>query len=97
MRQVYSIPTSEMQDVFVHTFADDETFLIGKLEAQVVPLHGDPPDHIGYIIGSNVFTGDSIFNPDVGSARCDFPGGSATALYKSMKKLLGFPGHFKLY
>ncbi|KAK0860036.1 hypothetical protein LTS02_008798 [Friedmanniomyces endolithicus] len=51
----------------------------------------------GYIIGSNAFTGDSIFNPDLGSARCDFPGGSATALYKSAGKLLSLPGHYRLY
>jgi glyoxylase-like metal-dependent hydrolase (beta-lactamase superfamily II) len=97
MGRIYSIPTSEMQDAFDYTFSDDETFRIGDLEAQVVPLPGHTPDHIGYIIGSNIFTGDSIFNPDVGSARCDFPGGSATTLYKSMQKLLSFPGHFRLY
>lgn len=49
------------------------------------------------MIGSNVFTGDSIFNPDVGSARADFPGGSAIALYKSMQTLLSLPAHYKLF
>jgi len=97
MSRIYGIPTSEMQNAFDYTFSDDETFRIGELEAQVIYLPGHTPDHIGYIVGPNVFTGDSIFNPDVGSARCDFPGGSATTLYKSTQKLLSFPAHFRLY
>ncbi|KAK8192472.1 hypothetical protein M8818_007640 [Zalaria obscura] len=97
MGQIYDIPASEMQDAFDYTFSDGEKFRIGDLEAQVLHLPGHTPDHIGYIVGSNVFTGDSMFNPDIGSARCDFPGGSAVALYKSMHKLLSFPGHFRLY
>ena len=97
MSKIYDVPQSDLDNAFDHTFADDETFSIGALEARVISLPGHTPDHIGYIIGSNVFTGDSIFNPDIGSARCDFPGGSATDLYKSMQKLLSLPGHFKLY
>ncbi|KIX07600.1 uncharacterized protein Z518_02253 [Rhinocladiella mackenziei CBS 650.93] len=97
MSKIYNIPPSEIIDAFDHTFSDDETFLIGSIEARVIHLPGHTPDHIGYIVGSNVFTGDSIFNPDVGSARCDFPGGSATELFRSMQKLLSLPAHFKLY
>lgn len=97
MANIYNVPQSSLIDAFDHTFADDETFNIGSIEARVVHLPGHTPDHIGYVIGSNVFTGDSIFNPDVGSARCDFPGGSATELYQSTQKLLSLPGHFKLY
>jgi glyoxylase-like metal-dependent hydrolase (beta-lactamase superfamily II) len=63
----------------------------------VLHLPGHTPDHIGYLIGENVFMGDSLFNPDVGSARCDFPGGSATELFKSMNTLLAFPPHYHLY
>ena len=55
------------------------------------------PDHVGYQIGTAVSTGDSIFNPGVGSARCDLPGGSATALFHSMRTLLALPTHFRLY
>lgn len=97
MATIYNIPASDLEGAFDHTFADDETFAIGSIEAKVIHLPGHTPDHIGYVIGSNVFTGDSIFNPDVGSARCDFPGGSATALYQSMQKLLSLPPDFKLY
>ncbi|KIW51155.1 hypothetical protein PV05_09903 [Exophiala xenobiotica] len=78
-------------------FDDYETFPISGIEARVTHLPGHTPDHIGYIIGSYVFTGDSMFNPDVGSARCDFPGDSATELYNAMLKLLNFPAHCKLY
>lgn len=95
--KIYDIPESELQGAFDRTFSDGETFRLGNIQAHVVHLPGHTPDHIGYIIGSNIFTGDSIFNPDIGSARCDFPGGSSTALYRSAAKLLGHPGHFRLY
>ncbi len=93
----YLVDLAEMQGAFDHTFEDEEVFSIGKLQAQVIHLPGHTPDHIGYVIGSNVFTGDSIFNPDVGSARCDFPGGSATVLFESMTKLLALPVGYRLY
>jgi len=93
----YLVESVEMQGAFDHTFEDDEVFSIGKLQAQVIHLPGHTPDHIGYVIGSNVFTGDSIFNPDVGSARCDFPGGSSTVLFESMTKLLALPADYRLY
>ncbi len=91
------MPESELHQAFDHTFNDDEKFKIGSVDAKVIHLPGHTPDHIGYMIGSNVFTGELIFNADVGSARCDFPGGSATTLYKSMQKLLSLPPHYKLY
>jgi glyoxylase-like metal-dependent hydrolase (beta-lactamase superfamily II) len=97
MGKIYDIPAEEMEGAFDQTFADGEKFNIGKMEASIVHLPGHTPDHIGYVIGPNVFTGDSMFNPDVGSARCDFPGGSATDLFNSMQKLLNFPPHFKMY
>lgn len=93
----YHVDLVEMQGAFDHTFEDEEVFSIGKLQAQVVHLPGHTPDHIGYVIGSNVFTGDSIFNPDVGSARCDFPRGSATTLFASMTKRLALPVDYRLF
>lgn len=93
----YSIEESEWRGVFDRYLEDNEVFAVGNLEAKIIHLPGHTPDHIGYIIGSNVFTGDSIFLPDVGSARCDFPGGDATELYHSMTKLLSLPSDFKLY
>lgn len=97
MAGIYGIPEAELQNAFDYTFADDSEFSIGALRARVIHLPGHTPDHIGYIIGHNIFTGDSMFNPDVGSARCDFPGGSATELYQSMQRLLAFPKDYRLY
>ncbi|KAG9228511.1 metallo-beta-lactamase superfamily protein [Amylocarpus encephaloides] len=93
----YGIEDSELSNVFDKLFQDNEEFTLGNLGAKVLHLPGHTPDHVGYLIGENVFTGDSIFNPDVGSARADFPGGSAVALYNSARTLLDFPGHYRLY
>jgi len=93
----YEIDSSEVTNVFDKYFLDNEEFTIGSLSAQVLHLPGHTPDHVGYRIGEYVFTGDSIFNPDVGSARADFPGGCATTLYNSAKILLDLPGNYRLY
>lgn len=93
----YGIDSAELQDAFDHKFDDAEKFPVGNVQAEIIHLPGHTPDHIGYMIGSNVFTGDSIFNPDVGSSRCDFPAGSATQLYNSIQKLLSLPPHYRLY
>lgn len=93
----YNIPPSELENVFDHLWEDNEVFSIGDLKGEVLYLPGHTPDHVGYKIEENVFTGDSIFNPDVGSARADFPGGSATDLYRSVQTLLGLPGEVRLY
>ncbi|KAJ5257095.1 hypothetical protein N7478_013199 [Penicillium angulare] len=92
-----NIPQKELYEAFDYLLDDDEDFDIGKISARVLHLPGHTSDHSGYMIGSNVFTGDSIFNPDVGSARCDFPNGDASVLYKTMQTLLALPPHFKLY
>ncbi|KAF9820430.1 hypothetical protein IEO21_01439 [Rhodonia placenta] len=76
---------------------DDEQFELGRLSCRVMHLPGHTPDHVGYMIGKAVFTGDSIFNPDVGSARADFPGGNAEALYASMQRLLSLPADYRLF
>jgi glyoxylase-like metal-dependent hydrolase (beta-lactamase superfamily II) len=93
----YQINASELANVFNKLFQDNEEFMIGELKAKVLHLPGHTPDHVGYLIGENVFTGDSIFHPDVGSARADFPGGSATALYSSTQTLLALPEDYRLY
>ena len=93
----YQINASELANVFDKLFQDNEEFMIGGIRAKVLHLPGHTPDHIGYLIGDNVFTRDSIFNPDVGSARADFPGGSAIALYSSSQTLLGLPEDYRLY
>ncbi|EKM54268.1 uncharacterized protein PHACADRAFT_258008 [Phanerochaete carnosa HHB-10118-sp] len=80
-----------LESAFDVYFRDDEEFKLGKFTCKVVHLPGHTPDHIGYVFGKAIFTGDSIFNPDIGSARADFPGGDAKDLYKSMQRLISFP------
>ncbi|KAF2466573.1 Metallo-hydrolase/oxidoreductase [Lindgomyces ingoldianus] len=93
----YHINEAEYVSIFDKLLEDGEHLPLGKLEIEVLHLPGHTPDHVGYVIGSNVFTGDSLFLPDVGSARCDFPGGDATALFKSMMRLLTLPPDCRLY
>ncbi|GAB7358606.1 hypothetical protein MBLNU230_g3837t1 [Neophaeotheca triangularis] len=93
----YGVPASELENAFDHLLEDDETFQIGDIQAKVVHLPGHTPDHVGYMIGDNIFCGDSVFNADLGVARCDFPGGSAKALYQSTRKLLSLPDHVKIW
>ncbi|KAK3687284.1 beta-lactamase-like protein [Podospora appendiculata] len=93
----YGIPTDECDGAFDHVFEDDEVFALGELEVKALHLPGHTPDHMGYLIGENGFCGDSIFNSDVGSARCDFPGGNANELYNSASKLFALPDSFKIW
>jgi len=82
---------------FDQLFADGETFMIGSLEARVMHTPGHTPACVSYAIGDDVFIGDTLFMPDYGSARCDFPGGDASALYASVRRLLGLPGETRLH
>ncbi len=82
---------------FDHLFADDETFGIGDLPARVLSVPGHTPACVAYQVGDVVFVGDTLFPPDVGTARCDFPGGSAQALYHSVRKLLSMPDETRLF
>ncbi|ATY65315.1 metallo-beta-lactamase superfamily [Cordyceps militaris] len=93
----YGVPRAELDAAFEKLFADDEAFAVGHLTAVALHLPGHTPDHSGYQLGTNVFTGDSIFNPDVGTARCDFPNGDAATLYRSVQTLLALPPHYRLY
>lgn len=72
---------------FDHLFADDEAFAIGTLACRAIPVPGHTSDSNAYLIGDALFTGDSLFMPDGGTARCDFPGGSAATLYRSIRGL----------
>lgn len=82
---------------FDHLFAAGETFQIGELSACAIHVPGHTPADVAYRIGDAVFVGDTMFMPDVGSARCDFPGGDAHALYRSARKLLSLPDETRLY
>ncbi|MDP2146250.1 MAG: MBL fold metallo-hydrolase [Pseudomonas sp.] len=83
---------------FDHLFAPDEVFHIGNLKAQALHVPGHTPADMAYLIDDQlILVGDNLFMPDVGTARCDFPGGDARQLYASMRKLLAFPGDTRLY
>lgn len=82
---------------FDHLFADGETFAIGALQAQVVAVPGHTSDSCAYLIGDALFTGDSLFMPDGGTARCDFPGGSAATLYRSIRRLYALPDATRVF
>lgn len=81
---------------FDRLFADGERFAIGGLQAEVMAMPGHTPACVAYRVGDTVFVGDTLFMPDVGTARCDFPGGSASVLYRSVRKLLELPGETRL-
>jgi glyoxylase-like metal-dependent hydrolase (beta-lactamase superfamily II) len=82
---------------FDHLFADGERFRIGALEAEALHVPGHTPADMAYRIGDAVFVGDTLFMPDLGSARCDFPGGDARALYRSARRLLALPPGTRLF
>jgi glyoxylase-like metal-dependent hydrolase (beta-lactamase superfamily II) len=76
---------------FDHLFTDGERFRIGNLEAVAVHVPGHTPADMAYVIGDAVFIGDTLFMPDYGTARVDFPGGDARTLYRSIRRLLTLP------
>jgi len=82
---------------FDHLFADGEAFRIGELEARVMHTPGHTPACVTYRIGGDAFIGDTLFMPDYGSARCDFPGGNARTLYRSIRKVLALPDATRLH
>jgi glyoxylase-like metal-dependent hydrolase (beta-lactamase superfamily II) len=82
---------------FDHLFADDESFDIGATAGRVIATPGHTPACITYVIGDAAFVGDTLFMPDFGSARTDFPGGDATQLYESIQKILSLPGDTRLF
>jgi glyoxylase-like metal-dependent hydrolase (beta-lactamase superfamily II) len=82
---------------FDHLFEPDETFFIGEIPAQAWHVPGHTPADMAYVVNQDtVFVGDTLFMPDVGSARCDFPGGNAHALYASTRRILSLPAQTKL-
>ncbi|MBT9301211.1 MBL fold metallo-hydrolase [Pseudomonas sp. TAE6080] len=83
---------------FDHLFAPNEIFHIGHLKAQALHVPGHTPADMAYLIDDQmILVGDTLFMPDVGTARCDFPGGDAHQLYASMRTLLAFPADTRLY
>ena len=82
---------------FDHLFRDGETFTIGSLQARALHTPGHTPACMSYLIEDAAFVGDTLFMPDYGTARCDFPGGDARTLYRSIRTLLALPPETRLF
>jgi glyoxylase-like metal-dependent hydrolase (beta-lactamase superfamily II) len=82
---------------FDHLFADGESFAIGDLAARALATPGHTPDGVSYLVGDAAFIGDTMFMPDGGTARCDFPGGDARLLYASLRRILDLPAATRLF
>ena len=82
---------------FDHLFKDGERFKIGELEAEVIYTPGHTPACVSYKVADAVFVGDTLFMPDYGTARADFPGGDAHKLYRSIRRLLSLPPQTRLF
>ncbi|BFN12162.1 MULTISPECIES: MBL fold metallo-hydrolase [Marinobacter] len=82
---------------FDQLFEEGDTFRVGNLEGQVLHTPGHTPACLTYVIGDAAFVGDTLFAPDSGTARCDFPGGDAQTLYQSVQKVLALPGETRIF
>ena len=98
-KKLYNLERSFLPDgsQFDHLFKDGETFRIGEVEATAMRVPGHTPADMAYLIDGAAFVGDTLFMPDVGSARADFPGGDAHQLYRSMHRLLALPPETTMY
>ena len=82
---------------FDHLFADGDTFNIGNLPVSVLHVPGHTPACLAYVVGEAVFVGDTMFMPDYGTARADFPGGDARQLFRSLRRVLSLPSQTRLF
>ena len=98
-KKLYNLEKTFLPDgsQFNHLFRDGEVFRIGKLEAKALLVPGHTPADMAYLVDDAVFVGDTLFMPDLGSARADFPGGDAHALYRSMRRLLDLPPATRMF
>jgi len=96
---VFNEPTSFARDgsQFDRLMADGEPFAIGAIGALALHVPGHTPACMAYVIGDAVFVGDTLFMPDYGTARCDFPGGDARTLYRSIRRLLMLPDETRVF
>jgi glyoxylase-like metal-dependent hydrolase (beta-lactamase superfamily II) len=98
-KKLYNLERSFLPDgaQFDHLFHDGELFRIGDVQAQALFVPGHTPADMAYIADDAVFVGDTLFMPDVGSARADFPGGDARTLYRSMRRILALPPETRMF
>jgi glyoxylase-like metal-dependent hydrolase (beta-lactamase superfamily II) len=91
----HDFPTDGSQ--FDHLWHDGDTFSVGTIAASVIATPGHTPDSVSYLIGDGLFVGDTLFIPELGTARCDFPGASAGELYASVRKLYRLPDTTRVF
>jgi glyoxylase-like metal-dependent hydrolase (beta-lactamase superfamily II) len=97
-KKVFNAPNMDTRGADFDTlFNDDEVFNIGSLEMKVLHTPGHTPACVTFVCGQDAFVGDTLFMPDYGTARCDFPGGDATALYRSVQKILSLAPATRLH
>jgi len=82
---------------FDRLFEDGDSFNVGQMEVEVMHTPGHTPACVTYVVGDAAFIGDTLFMPDFGTARADFPGGSATNLYRSIQRILSLPDDTRLF
>ena len=82
---------------FDHLFRDGERYMLGNIEATVIHTPGHTPACMTHVIGDAAFVGDTLFMPDYGTARCDFPGGDAATLYRSIQRIFALPGTTRVF
>lgn len=82
---------------FDRLLKDGDTFRLGEIEARAIHTPGHTPACMTYVIGDAAFVGDTLFMPDFGTARCDFPGGDARQLYRSIRRIFALPGETRLF
>ncbi|HEV2679960.1 MAG TPA: MBL fold metallo-hydrolase [Rhodanobacter sp.] len=82
---------------FDHLFTDGERYMIGSIEATAIHTPGHTPACMTHLIGDAAFVGDMLFMPDYGTARCDFPGGDAGVLYRSIRKIFALPDDTRIF
>jgi glyoxylase-like metal-dependent hydrolase (beta-lactamase superfamily II) len=97
-RNVFDMPYVAADGTpYDHLFSDGDTFRIGNLEARVIHTPGHTPACMTHVIGDAAFVGDTLFMPDYGTARADFPGGDARTLYRSIRRIFELPGETRLF
>jgi glyoxylase-like metal-dependent hydrolase (beta-lactamase superfamily II) len=96
---IFNLESSFKQDgsQFGHLFKDGEGIQVGAISGHIIYVPGHTPACVAYQFGDAVFVGDTLFMPDVGTARCDFPGGDAKTLYVSTRKILSLPSSTRLF
>ncbi len=98
-KKLYNLERNFLPDgtQFDHLFKDDEVFHIGEMPVHAMPVPGHTPADMAYVVDGAVLVGDTLFMPDVGTARADFPGGDAQTLYRSIRRLLALPPETRMF